>query len=369
MHILCFMPRNMRFGPSNATSIDLCVYDLIRASQYRRATKVVCCENETLFSGLDISTYPPAIDRRKARKIAFAIDQSKASLADVIVVEQHVPTAAALARGVETPVILHKHNLTKPVGGDGLFKRIKREWRTHQYNALSGIMFVSETCRDAFMSDWPGMSVPTAVVYNGLDFDEWAPADERRNEIVYVGRATPEKGVKEAAEAIADVLQTAPDWSGRLILSETKTFPDYFQSIVDVLRPLGERARIEVNQPLSAVRERMQHAAIAVVPSRWQEPFGRTALEAHAAGCALVSSGTGGLREISGAHALFLPQAFTARDVADRLKELIANDTLRTSLARDGRTHCMKKFSLDVVSASADRFYEQVFERHRSQAA
>ena len=38
---------------------------------------------------------------------------------------------------------------------------------------------------------------------------------------------------------------------------------------------------------------------IAVVPSRWEEPFGRTALEASSYGCAVIITNVGGLPEAS----------------------------------------------------------------------
>ncbi len=46
-------------------------------------------------------------------------------------------------------------------------------------------------------------------------------------------------------------------------------------------------------------------AAIVVVPSRWQEPFGLTALEAMASGAALICSPRGGLPEVAGDAALY----------------------------------------------------------------
>lgn len=360
MRILCFMPRNMRFGPSNATSIDLCVYDLIQASRYREATKILCCENETLFSGLNISTYSPSIDRHRAKKIKFALDQARESSADLIVVQQHLPTAAGLARRVSTPVILHKHNLIKPVPMKGVFNALKRKWHVNQYKALVGIIFVSETCRDLFRADWPEVTIPMDVVYNGLEFKDWHPKDARRPEIICVGRAAPEKGIQEAAEAVVDILGREPSWSARFILSETQRFPDYLQNVLATLRPVADRATVEVNQTLAVVRERLEEAAIALVPSRWEEPFGRTALEAHAAGCAVISSGTGGLREVSGDCALFLPVGFSAADIADRVSTLIGDRAMMNRLAQDGRTYCMKKFALETISASADNFYERI---------
>ena len=49
----------------------------------------------------------------------------------------------------------------------------------------------------------------------------------------------------------------------------------------------------------------MARAAIVVVPSRWQEPFGLTALEALACGAALICSRRGGLPEIGGDVAVY----------------------------------------------------------------
>ena len=38
-------------------------------------------------------------------------------------------------------------------------------------------------------------------------------------------------------------------------------------------------------------------SSISVVPSRWEEPFGRTAMESAAYGCATIISNKGGLPE------------------------------------------------------------------------
>ena len=41
----------------------------------------------------------------------------------------------------------------------------------------------------------------------------------------------------------------------------------------------------------------LQRCEIAVVPSRWEEPFGRTALESSSRACATIISNKGGLPE------------------------------------------------------------------------
>ena len=56
----------------------------------------------------------------------------------------------------------------------------------------------------------------------------------------------------------------------------------------------------------------LNQSEIAVVPSRWEEPFGRTSLEASSCGCATIISNRGGLTETT--------------DAAVILKNLNSND-------------------------------------------
>jgi glycosyltransferase involved in cell wall biosynthesis len=366
MRILVFMPRNMRFGPSNASSVDLCVRDLIATSQYRGSTTIVCCENETLFPDLNIATYRPQVDASRRRKVAFASRQASKMSADLIVVQQHLPTAAALARRIGVPVIFHKHNMTKPISKGSLVNKLRRKWRLRQYRSLAGMIFVSEACLNAFRNDWPEVEIPCAVVYNGLDFSEWHPSSQRANEIICVGRAAPEKGIKEAASAMTTVLGSDDKWRGRLVLAEPNRFPEYLNEILAAIRPVASRIAVEFSQPMSVVRQRYQDAVIAIIPSKWEEPFGRTALEAHAGGCAVISSATGGLPEINANNALILPQDFDSADIAERLRMLMSDSVLRTTLAKTGRKYCEEQFSLSKVSSSADDFYEAVLRRGAS---
>jgi len=145
-----------------------------------------------------------------------------------------------------------------------------------------------------------------------------------------------------------------------LILAEPNRFPEYMGEVRAALAPVAHRITIEFSQPFSVVQQRYQQAAIAIIPSKWEEPFGRTALEAHAAGCAVISATSGGLPEINANNALTLPADFDATDVADRLRILMSDAELRRSLTQRGLAHCKTQFSLENVSASADDFYDRI---------
>jgi glycosyltransferase involved in cell wall biosynthesis len=198
------------------------------------------------------------------------------------------------------------------------------------------------------------------VVPNGMRFEDWSPHLVREREVLCVGRASPEKGIKEAALAAVEVLRRHPDWRARFILSEAQVHPAYFMEVRDILAESSGRVTLQESVPWAVVKKHFEAAAIAIVPSRWEEPFGRTALEAHAGGCALVSSGTGGLREISGEHAVYLPNNFSERDISQALDHLIADERRRNFLAAAGREFCKENYSISTVSGRADQCYESV---------
>lgn len=78
--------------------------------------------------------------------------------------------------------------------------------------------------------------------------------------------------------------------------------------------------------------DRLARAAIYCLPASY-EPFGLSALEAALSGCALVLGDIPSLREVWGDAALFVaPHDATA--LADRLRQLIGNETRRAAFAR-----------------------------------
>ena len=80
----------------------------------------------------------------------------------------------------------------------------------------------------------------------------------------------------------------------------------------------------------------MGRAAIVLMPSRWNEPFGLTALEAMAMGAALMCSARGGLAEVAGEAAVFIDPDDPAA-VARALVALARDPARRAALAAAGR--------------------------------
>lgn len=355
--IFQIMPRRMYFGPACATSIDLCVRDLVRASRFADTTRVIAEAVEQPFDDCAISYFPVNGRSNTISRANFVARLVNELRPNVVVVQAHLPTASAIARRCpETRVVLHSHSFQKSsYNRMSISGQLHRAFKRERYRRLAGIIHVSEACARDFAAAWPDVKIPQAVIYNAFDFSEWRPAQDREQEILCVGRCIDTKGMLEAAQAVAQALPSHPGWRARFILSTVNVEPQYFASVQAALVPLGNRAQIDVQQPFSVVKAACEQAAIALVPSKWAEPFGRTALEAHAGGAALISSGTGGLREASGEHALYLPKV-SAEAIADAIGILCASTEMRTKLAQEGAASVRTGFSTEMQSSKLDGF-------------
>ncbi len=177
-----------------------------------------------------------------------------------------------------------------------------------------------------------------AVLPNPLSAAELPPRVEpRRRMVLFAGRITADKAPDVFIEACAQALPLLPGWTARMIGGD-RFGPDSPETdYVQTMRAAAAIAGVTFDgpRPHADVLAAMAQAAIVVVPSRWAEPFGLTALEALASGAALITSGQGGLREVAGEAAMFVPPGDAAATAAAILR-LAGDDAVRAALASAG---------------------------------
>ena len=80
------------------------------------------------------------------------------------------------------------------------------------------------------------------------------------------------------------------------------------------------------------VLDLLDRTSISVAPSKWEEPFGRTSLEATSRGCATIISNRGGLPETTN-EAIILKK-LDSDNLYKTIKNLIRNNKLRQSIQK-----------------------------------
>ncbi|HKN30243.1 MAG TPA: glycosyltransferase family 4 protein [Roseiarcus sp.] len=346
--------RNAHFGPRLASSVELCVRDLVRHSRYAGSTLVVCPKVEDPFAGIAIETVPDAALGGNLAKAWSVGRMLRRRGIDVAIVENHLPVAALVASVARRPVILHSHAYEKAAAS-----RLKRIVRDAELDRISGLAFVSEDCANRFLSNFPKARGPMRVAPNGLDMAAWSDAGPKEKTILSVGRALDDKGHVEAMAAIVRLLPSRPDWRARFILSATDREPKTVQALRDAAARTRGQVTIETNLPYAEVKAAWERSAVAMVLTKTPEPFGRTALEALASGAALLTSGLGGLAEVCGPHAEVADPA-DSEGLVVRLASLLDSQNLRDKLARAGRARVASLYDIRAVAKRMDDFIDEV---------
>ncbi|GAB0117615.1 glycosyltransferase family 4 protein [Acidisoma sp. 7E03] len=181
---------------------------------------------------------------------------------------------------------------------------------------------------------------PPHVLPNCLDLARLPaalPAEARLPRILFSGRMVADKGADSFVEACGAALPALPGWEAVMIGAD-RFRPDSPETpFTQRLRPQAAATGVRLlgYQDHETVMEELSRSAIAVVPSRWQEPFGLAALEAMANGAALIATRQGGLAELVEGAAVTVP-AGDAAALARAIVTLAQDPARRAALARAG---------------------------------
>jgi glycosyltransferase involved in cell wall biosynthesis len=145
-----------------------------------------------------------------------------------------------------------------------------------------------------------------ATVYNGVDLREFHPAVDGRNRkrINFSGRMIEDKGPDLILRAALELRRKGHELEVQLLgwnhwdRFELDAYQRELQKLRDELQGMGVPVYMPGRIARSGMADELRKAAIHVVPSRWEEPFGITTIEGMACGLPTVGSATGGTPEI-----------------------------------------------------------------------
>ncbi len=226
--------------------------------------------------------------------------------------------------------------------------------------AKAGILFSAREKEDSRFrgndagggNDGGGGPAP-AILPNPLTLADLPPrAAVRRNTILFAGRIVRDKAPDIFVAACAIALPNLPGWTAAMIGGDRFGPASPETPYVARIRAAAQAAGIGFAgaRPHAEVLEAMAQAAIVVVPSRWAEPFGLTALEAIASGAVLIASNTGGLPEVAGDAALYVPPD-DAPALAAAIIALAQDGDRRAALAAAGLARA-QNFDTAIIAAA-----------------
>lgn len=247
------------------------------------------------------------------------------------------------------------------------------------------VVAVSEGTRDDVLRLFDVDPARVHVIYNGIDADEYQPVSrpevlrrfgisEDRPFVLFVGRITRQKGIIHLVNAIRHM---DPDYQVVLCAGAPDT-PEIAEEMKQAVgREQARRDGIVWIADMIPVADKValySHARAFCCPSIY-EPFGIINLEAMACGTAVVASRVGGMTEVivdgetgwlvpleqqrESPYEALDPDQF-ARDLAQRINQVMADEALAARLGEAGRRRAVDVFSWSAIARQTLDLYERL---------
>jgi len=183
-------------------------------------------------------------------------------------------------------LILVFHNNPLLIRGS---KKIKE--RKNILNKCSNIIFVSKWVQKKFFEGLDSKKrKKCSVIYPAIKRLDKLPKKE--NIITFIGKLNKSKGYDLAGVAVVNILNKYKNWKAIFAGNEEREKYNFSHKNLKIYRWLSHGKILKL----------LKKSSICLVPSVWEEPFGRISMEASIYGNAVILSNKGGLSETSKYH-------------------------------------------------------------------
>lgn len=226
---------------------------------------------------------------------------------------------------------------------------------------LNKIICVSAPSKEDIVKEFLVEDNKIEVILNGIDINRFVPSPSdsvKANRIITTASADiPLKGLKYLIQALPEILKSFPKTTLTVIgKAPSNSEVSKLISNLDLKEIISFKSGISENEIVD-----LYHASeIAVIPSLY-EGFGFGAGEAMACGVPLISTHSGGLKEVVGDCAIkILPSS--ADEIEKAVINLFNNQEKRKELSAKGRQRMETKFDWKIAASSYESSFQEVIE-------
>ena len=320
--IATVLPYKENYTFNKASAASLWVSEFYRKSKFRSSNHIYGHTKDKDFLtrnyiNVDLKNIKSKLKSATKEYTSKLIKKFKNINYDIIEIHNRPLILVELIKNIDSRYIMYFHNDPLSMNGS---KSIKQ--RLDIISNVEKIIFVSEWTQKRFFIDIDDkLKTKTEVVYPSVKIKK--RLSKKKKFITFIGKLNRSKGYDLFAKAIVRILDEFPDWKAYSLGDE-------------------ERREIYINHKNhhelgflkhKDVLELLDKTSISVVPSRWEEPFGRTALEASSRGCATIISNKGGLPETTN-QAIVLKN-LNEETLYRQIRYLIKNKKIRKNIQKN----------------------------------
>ena len=286
MKISILLPYKENFSPNYAGSISLFVSQTVKKSKYLNSIKIF---GSTDYKKILLNNYTNIklnskfYESTSKRYIKNFILKDKKDQSDLLEIHNRPHYIRLLSKYYKNKIILYFHNNPLEMKGSKSLKE-----RIYLLENVDKIVFNSKWSKQKFFTNISNKKYikNVSICYQSSDKPK-INFIQKKKIISFVGRLNKSKGYDLFGKAIIQILDKHKEWKGVVFGDEPRE--DLFFD--------HSRLKIMGFKDNNFILNYLKKVSISVVCSRWNEPFGRSSLEASSRGSAVIISNKGGLPE------------------------------------------------------------------------
>ncbi len=286
MKISILLPYKENFSPEYPGAVSIFINSVTKLSKFKNDVTVYGNTNykdKFPLKYINIPLEKKFLSSQSSEYVKKFVQLEKKNQSKIIEIHNR-PFYINFLSDLKSDLVLYFHNDPLSMNGS---KKIKE--RLKILNLCSKIIFNSEWSKKRFLNKlgkFYEKSSKLEVIHQSID-KEKVDLNKKENLITFVGKLNTAKGYDLFCQAITKILDKHKNWKSLVVGDEAREKIVVNHKNLKVLGFLKHKKVLEI----------YKKSSIAVVCSRWEEPFGRTSLEASSRGCAVIISNRGGLPE------------------------------------------------------------------------
>ena len=324
--IATVLPYKENYTFSNAQAAAIWVCDFFKHSEFKNTNfvfgntkgKDYLTKN---YININISNLKSKLSSSTNEYCKNFIEKVKDSNFDIIEIHNRPLVFNYLKKKIVSKFIIYFHN--DPISMNG--SRSPKE-RLQLLNEVDKIIFVSKWVQTRFFNNLDNKLInKTEIIYPSIHREKKIYKKDKK--ITFVGKLNESKGYDIYKNAVIKILDEFNNWKAFSIGDESRERPKINHKNHKELGFLKHKKVLQF----------LNKSEIVVVPSRWEEPFGRTDLESASRACATIISRKGGLPETTD-HCIILKK-LNSTELYKELKKLITDEKLLRKIQKNSFRH------------------------------
>jgi len=287
MNISILLPYKENYSPEYPGAVSLFVSQTIKHSKYNNNIKVF--GNSKFKSTLSKNYINIKLDnvnlfRSQTRSYVKKFVDLQKKIKTAIIEVHNRPNYLKYIIKLNSKIVLYFHN--DPLEMEGS-KKVKE--RLNLLANCEKIIFNSLWSKKRFLINLDNFycSSPKLEVINQSTDKPKIDFNKKEKIITFVGKLNTAKGYDLFGSAVVKILNKHNKWSSIVIGDEPREKITFKHKNLNIMGFQEHKKVLKI----------LEKTSISVACSRWEEPFGRTSLEASSRGCAVIISDRGGLKE------------------------------------------------------------------------